>query len=333
MKTIAFFNNKGGVGKTTLVYHVAWMLEHLGVNVVVADLDPQANLTSAFLTERRVETLWEPTPPLTIYGAIEPLVERLGDIVHPHVEDVGGIGLVAGDLALSRFEDRLTSAWAQCLDDNPANARDGFRVTTAFYRVIRGAADASGAQVALLDVGPNLGALNRAALVASDCVVVPLAADLYSLRGLHNLGPTLAAWRTGWGERRQRPAARELPSLPGGDMQPIGYVVLQHAARKANEPARAYQRWIDRFPAVFHRELIRDAVPEGEDPQRLALLRHFRSLLPMSSEARKPVFDLTAADGAIGGHAATVNDARETFETLTREIAQRAGVIVQPRSA
>jgi hypothetical protein len=37
---ITFFNNKGGVGKTTLVYRVAWML---------ADLDPQANLTAAFL--------------------------------------------------------------------------------------------------------------------------------------------------------------------------------------------------------------------------------------------------------------------------------------------
>lgn len=121
--------------------------------------------------------------------------------------------------------------------------------------------------------------------------------------------------------------------MPGGAMRPIGYVVLQQAARKANEPARAYQRWIDRFPAVFHRDLLGDAPPSGEDSQRIALLRHFRSLLPMAAEARKPVFDLTAADGAIGGHAATVNDARETFETLAREIGRRAGVAVRPRSS
>jgi cellulose biosynthesis protein BcsQ len=37
----AFFNNKGGVGKTTLVYHLAWMLSGLGVKVLAANLDPR----------------------------------------------------------------------------------------------------------------------------------------------------------------------------------------------------------------------------------------------------------------------------------------------------
>ena len=49
MKTIAFFNNEGGVGKTSLVYHLAWMYADLGLSVLAADLDPQANLTTMFL--------------------------------------------------------------------------------------------------------------------------------------------------------------------------------------------------------------------------------------------------------------------------------------------
>ena len=48
MKSIAFFNNKGGVGKTSLIYHLAWMFAERGVNVLAVDLDPQANLTSMF---------------------------------------------------------------------------------------------------------------------------------------------------------------------------------------------------------------------------------------------------------------------------------------------
>ncbi|MHC1595014.1 MAG: ParA family protein [Methanotrichaceae archaeon] len=51
---VAFFNNKGGVGKTSLVYHLAWMYADLGLKVLVADLDPQANLTAAFLVVHKV---------------------------------------------------------------------------------------------------------------------------------------------------------------------------------------------------------------------------------------------------------------------------------------
>ena len=50
MKTIAFFNTTGGVGRTSLVYHLAWMFAYRGVPVLAADLDPQANLTAMFLS-------------------------------------------------------------------------------------------------------------------------------------------------------------------------------------------------------------------------------------------------------------------------------------------
>jgi cellulose biosynthesis protein BcsQ len=46
---ITFFNNKGGVGKTSLVYHLSWMFSDLGMRTLAVDLDPQANLSSAFL--------------------------------------------------------------------------------------------------------------------------------------------------------------------------------------------------------------------------------------------------------------------------------------------
>ena len=89
MKTIAFFNNKGGVGKTTVVYHLAWMYADLGKNVVVADLDPQANLTSMFVNDERLEMLWNDQERQTIYGALQPLLEGTGDIGAPHLEAAG----------------------------------------------------------------------------------------------------------------------------------------------------------------------------------------------------------------------------------------------------
>jgi cellulose biosynthesis protein BcsQ len=176
MKTIAFFNNKGGVGKTSLVYHLAWMYAELGVATIAADLDPQANLTAMFLEEERLEEVWpDGDHPDTIYGAIYPLLDGTGDVTAPHVESIGErVGLVIGDLALAVSEKELNSQWSDCFDRKPR----AFRVISAFWRVLEGAARERKADLVLVDVGPNLGAINRAALIAAHHVVIPLAPDL-----------------------------------------------------------------------------------------------------------------------------------------------------------
>nr|MBA3923390.1 ParA family protein [Nostocaceae cyanobacterium] len=77
--TIAFFNSKAGVGKTSLVYHLAWMYSDLGYQVVAADLDPQANLSMFFLNEDRLQEIWlEEQPRKTIFGSMLPLLKGLG---------------------------------------------------------------------------------------------------------------------------------------------------------------------------------------------------------------------------------------------------------------
>lgn len=330
MKTIAFFNNKGGVGKTTLVYHLAWMLSDLGVKVVTVDLDPQSNLTSAFLPDERIEELWDKgtKKSQTVLGAVQKLLERLGDIEEPHLEEVSeNLSLVPGDLALSLFEDRLAAAWPGCLDDNDANRHDAFRVTTAFWRLMEHASSQVEAELVLVDVGPNLGAINRAALVASDHVVVPLNADLFSLRGLQNLGPALRSWRKGWKTRK----GMESPvAFPPGAMKPVGYVVLQHVAR-SDRPASAYARWVNRIPETYTKNVLDEPVADEELAEHaLATLKNYYSLMPLAHDARKPIFHLTAADGALGGHAVAARNCRYDFEALARRIAARAGLLLPP---
>jgi len=323
--TVSFFNNKGGVGKTSLVYHLAWMYSELGLRVLAADLDPQANLTAMCVEdEDRLEELWEGGK--TLHAALCPLMEGTGDIAPAHVEEVTpGLGLVVGDLRLSLVEDELSSQWPECLDGKPR----AFRVLSALWRVLMGAARDFGAQLALIDVGPNLGALNRAALVASDHVVVPLAPDLYSLQGLRNLGPTLRRWQREWADRRKRNPVQGL-DLPGGTMRPIGYVILQHAIR-LDRPVRAYARWMARIAPTYHEAVLEEQVSAeslsaDNDPHCLATLKHYRSLMPMAQEARKPMFKLTPADGAFGGHTRAVLDCGRDFRQLAGRIAERVGV-------
>ena len=77
---LTFFNNKGGVGKTSLIYHLAWMFASLRKRVVIIDIDPQANLTAAFLNEEQIEAIWDQASAgSTIYQCVKPLTD-VGDI-------------------------------------------------------------------------------------------------------------------------------------------------------------------------------------------------------------------------------------------------------------
>ncbi|MCC7158865.1 MAG: ParA family protein, partial [Ignavibacteria bacterium] len=81
MITIAFFNNKGGVGKTTLVYHLSYMFAELGYNVLSVDLDPQSNLSSMFLDDEDLEEIFSNNSlDKTILQAVDPLMKGTGDV-------------------------------------------------------------------------------------------------------------------------------------------------------------------------------------------------------------------------------------------------------------
>lgn len=326
--TLTFFNNKGGVGKTTLVYHLSWMFSELGVKTLVVDCDPQANLTAAFMSDEHLsEELWERLTgqlPFTIYGAVAPLLET-SDVAEPEIYKVNSnLQLLAGDLRLSTFEDQLSLEWNQALSDGGGNRR-AMLVQSAFWRVAQKSAANANAQLIIFDVGPNLGAINRSVLIGTDHVVVPLAADMFSLQGLRNLGPSLSKWKKGWHERIKKLEDKPLSQpIPDGNTNPLGYIAMQHQER-LSRPVKAYGAWLERMPAEYRSSL---SLPKSnrifesvkDDPECLALLRHYKSLIPMAQEARKPVFLLKSADGAIGSHAASVTQAYDDFRALAKKI-------------
>ena len=111
-------------------------------------------------------------------------------------------------------------------------------------------------------------------------------------------------------------------------MEALGYIVQQHGVRLIR-PVKAYDKWVNRMPEEYARTLLdRKSGPFPERPTDdencLATVKHYRSLVPMAQEHRKPIFHLTAADGAIGGHMSAVLDAARDFRHLARRIAKRA---------
>jgi len=79
VKTISLFNNKGGVGKTTFLFHVANVLADNGRKVLMVDCDSQCNLTAYALQDKAIEKAWEDSGN-SLYRTIEPVARGLGDI-------------------------------------------------------------------------------------------------------------------------------------------------------------------------------------------------------------------------------------------------------------
>lgn len=333
---LTFFNNKGGVGKTSLIYHLAWMFAALQKKVVIVDLDPQANLTAAFLNEDQIEQLWE-TPAIgtTIYHCLQPLM-GVGDIANPVLQHVAAnLYLLPGDVNLSAFEDSLSGEWPDSMADR--NLYRPLRILSSFWQLTQRAAQQVQADLVLVDIGPNLGAINRSALIATDYVAIPLGADLFSLQGLKNLGPCLRDWQKAWKKRvenwqdNKEKALHPDFELPQGRMQAIGYLCQQHSVR-LDRPVQAYDKWVQRIPAVYRKSVLDldestdNIVRQEDDPYCLATIKHYRSLVPMAQERRKPIFNLSSADGAIGSHFAAVQDAKKDFKTLAIKIGNKIGL-------
>jgi cellulose biosynthesis protein BcsQ len=155
---ISIFNNKGGVGKTTYMYHVAHMLSANGHKVLMVDCDSQCNLTAYSLSDAEIRRSWGPDGN-SIFRNIEPVYRTMGDIrgraPSRALNAQGDLFIVPGDLRLSDFEDRLGDTW----NSARGGSEPDIRAQSAIHRYIQIAAEKVDADLVLIDLGPNLGAL------------------------------------------------------------------------------------------------------------------------------------------------------------------------------
>jgi cellulose biosynthesis protein BcsQ len=183
-KKVAFFNNKGGVGKTTLAFNTAVEFAKKGYKTVLIDLDPQANLTRLALGDDYYEnTLFSGNK--TVYDVLKGVIQGGTDIdlsatFEPAKDSTGNLFLLRGDLRLSEYENILSTGYNAAA----AGQQLGYFQTSAIDRFLREKGFSDEVDIFVIDTSPNLGLINRVILLGIDYFVVPVMPDAFSLQGI-----------------------------------------------------------------------------------------------------------------------------------------------------
>ena len=327
--SIAFFNNKGGVGKTTLLCNVAaFAVEEHGLSVLVIDADPQCNATQYMFDDKKLSYFYEETSSFTIYDVIRPLSLGKGYSKDLRVTESSrfGVDVLPGDPRLALTEDLLAKDWGAAIGGDSR----GMRTTLMFAELMK---RCENYDLVLFDVGPSLGSINRAVLLASDFFVAPMSIDIFSVKAIDNIAAWMSKWSRQWDvgvENVDDP--EEVDTDLARDLGFIGYASQHYIAKAdstgAKRAVNAYEKIMRQFEDIVSAELSRIAPPpKGVKKLSLGSIPNLHSLIPMSQSARAPVFSLKASDGVRGAHFTKVKDARETFGVVANAILSRAGLI------
>lgn len=199
---ISIFNNKGGVGKSTICWNLADALGRAGKRVLVVDFDPQCNLSIAMLGEEEfVKKLPTQNAPYgtTVRAFLQRFLQNTGGeeiFLHQGRHTSSNVSLVAGDFWLNVYAESL-NVGADLLTGT------GLSRYVALRRIISDANKRNGKDYdfVIFDLPPSFGALVRAAFYSSNYYIVPCTSDNFSVYCVGLIGqmvPTFVAdWQIG----------------------------------------------------------------------------------------------------------------------------------------
>lgn len=342
MKTICFFNNKGGVGKTTLTCNIAAQFAAAGQRVIVIDGDPQCNATQLILGDTQVlELYWpedEATPkPPTLLDVVSPLQDGDSSIRTdvdplPQSSNRFGVSLLPGHPKFSLTDDKLSLAWQETRSGDIG----GFRKMNWGRTLCSAWGD--NYDVAFIDIGPSLGPINRSFMLACDNFVTPLGADVFSLIGVRNIGDWLQDWislydsgvelcdRRTPGKLDSHGIARHLPIKKGY----AGYTLQQYIAKSkagVRRPTATFEKVIGHVPGEITKSLSPYLV-EGltAESAKLGDVPNMYSLIPLAQLANAPLNKLQASDGMVGSQFKQAEDYSNIYKSFAKRLAQNIGI-------
>ncbi|HBC44954.1 TPA: hypothetical protein DCZ81_02185 [Candidatus Collierbacteria bacterium] len=318
-KKLLFTNNKGGVGKTTLVYNCAVSFAKAGYKTMLIDLDPQCNLSRLALGDDNHEG--------DIYDVLKGVIEGGGD-VNLSVEPVpiersdGNLSLLKGNVNLTLYENLLVNAYGAAA----SGQQIGYFQTSAIDRFLRERGLHDEIDIFVIDTSPSLSLLNRIIFLGSDYFVVPMMPDAFSVQGIENLGSVFEGWKKNWQISGKALAGNtESKFVLSGDGLFVGYIVNSYNVY-GKQPIHDHRRWMSEIPGKVKKYLSekhgRNGLVEKSWRDPLAIIQDYGRIPAKCQELGVAIFDLDPKliEEIHIGTKENIEKSKEEFTELSKQI-------------
>ncbi|EPC5193707.1 ParA family protein [Edwardsiella piscicida] len=324
---ISLFNHKGGVSKTTTVFHLGWKMANNGKRVLIVDADPQCNLTGLTLGLDNYDSLakfYTSNQNTDIFNSLAP--EFSLENTNTHSLNTTSITrtknknlfILAGNIRFSELDTQIATAMTS---SNTIPVLRKF--VGAFNNLIRKISDEHKIDIVLIDMSPSVSSTNHCILMSSDYFIVPVSPDFYCYQAIDSLSNVLPKWEH---EIQAFKSGVDSP-LPSNSPKMLGFITQNYRiytttnnsdesdSEQPKQMSRAYSDWLEKIKTVTNEKLVpilrKSSMVIDDDifrqsvshdaPYHLGGVQNFSGLIPISQKLSKPIFELIKDDGNWSG--------------------------------
>ncbi len=296
MKIVSIFNNKGGVGKTTLTFHLAHALAGMGHKTLLIDLDPQCNLTVHGLDQEELHDIWKAEDKFvddfererglispndfetllasvrSIHFLLKPTEDGTSELnkIPPPYSLGDNLALIPGRLTMHMYEDKISKLWSDVYQGDP----QAIRTVTKIRDIAARYTNQFGFDFVIIDTSPSLGILNKVIISTTDGFLIPCMPDMFSLYGIRNIGNALSLWKKQFDTIYHLLSESKRKNFPENFVRLLGFTIYN--AKRYKNPsleydlAVAHHNYVEKIPYAI-REFIGSEIRGHIDDKILSL--------------------------------------------------------------
>lgn len=357
MKIISIFNNKGGVGKTTLMYHLAHILSEMGKKVLILDLDPQCNMSLYGMQEEDLEKIWQDeediiengidstrpkmkandfknllTKPRTIHFLLKSVEEGISDFdeLPPPFKIADNLDLIPSRLTLFMYENKISERWSGMFLGESLS----IRTITRIRRIAEFYSQERAYDFVIIDTSPNLGALNKVIISTVDGFIIPCLPDMFSLYGIKNIGRVLTQWQREFETCFAIISPTKRQEFPQKSVSFLGYTIY-NARKRADSRnqwklTQAHYNYAQKIPETLTTHISKEirthlteemvVNPIGGD----AVMHSHNTLTNMAQKYKQPIWVLPNYQKIENADKNTISGNRDGYENTKKKYQQFA---------